>query len=1038
MKQGSAAAHSELRRDTKRIKTMEMKNFQKLTFMVIALLSHTAFAATSVQKMSPQQSLIQAINHEDFSAVQTAIKNGASVNAFDTFGTTPLMTANLITYKTMPPLVPYLVKEGASLIAKDHNGCTPLDYALLGFTPAIVAFLKNKKAPIGTNALVNAINQNNIPALEKALKSGANPNLIVGQGSLLCLLTCSNTESSLLLAEALLKAGAHVDLPDTFGNTPLMDSIQENNLKMIQLLIRHKADLNLQNKNGETALMQAVDAKNLPIVQALITAGAKTTPQIDKANSLGTALTIAVQSPAPSLDIIKALLKASDREQSINTQDADGSTALMYAVFAGNLSVVQVLLAAGAKTTPQADQAASSDTALLVAINQQTPSLPIIKALLNAPDSKDSINIQDNTGYTALMYAVGGSNLHLTQLLVAAGAKTTPQANLANNGLATALIIAVTQQTPSLAIVTALLGAHDIKDSINLQDNTGWTPLMYAVSAGNLPLIQALLTAGAKTTPQANPANYLNTALLLATDQNAPSLPVVDALLKASDIKDSINMADNTGRTALIYAVNINDLPLTQALIAAGAKTTPRANQANLLNTVLLMATSQQTPSLAIVKALLQAPDIKDSINLQSSDGWTPLMWAAYEGNLPIIQALLAAGAKTTPQATANSFRSDTALIIATGSETLSLSAIEALLKVSDIKDSINLQGYNGWTALMWAANRGNLPITKALLAAGANPTITTPQGKTAWSFATPNCQPLLPTPPSVTANNNLLNAVFNNDLPGVKKALAAGANPSRVLPPIAGTTTNSVLILAIGLNFTAIAQTLIAAKANVHFQNSQGQTALTEAASRGNLELIQELIAAKANVNIQESSGATALIYAAFDGNLALVNTLLAAGANPNFQTNAANTSATALILAAKAGSEAMVKALLGAPAISQSINMQDNTGSTALIYAASLGNTAMVQALASIKGIDANKQDNTGMTALMYAASNNNETINRDLLPLLKLLVKIPGINLNLINNHMNESVQCGPDGCAALDYALSEDYYNFLTNSGANPTF
>ncbi|MCX7351969.1 MAG: ankyrin repeat domain-containing protein, partial [Proteobacteria bacterium] len=116
------------------------------------------------------------------------------------------------------------------------------------------------------------------------------------------------------------------------------------------------------------------------------------------------------------------------------------------------------------------------------------------------------------------------------------------------------------------------------------------------------------------------------------------------------------------------------------------------------------------------------------------------------------------------------------------------------------------------------------------------------------------------------------------------------------LLPPITGTTTNSVLILAIGLNFTAIAQTLIAAKANVHFQNSQGQTALTEAANHGNLELVNSLIAAKANVNIQESTGATALIYAADKGNLPLVNILLAAGANPNLQTNAANGSTTAL----------------------------------------------------------------------------------------------------------------------------------------------
>ncbi len=276
------------------------------------------------------------------------------------------------------------------------------------------------------------------------------------------------------------------------------------------------------------------------------------------------------------------------------------------------------------------------------------------------------------------------------------------------------------------------------------------------------------------------------------------------------------------------------------------------------------------------------------------------------------------------------------------------------------------------------------------------------------------------------------MNAIFNNDLPGVKKALAAGTNPNT--PAIGGGINSSFLIIAIGIN-PAIAQALITAGANLNFQGST--TALIESANHENLELVKLLLAKKVNVDFQSNQGATALIMAANNGNLEIVKLLLAAGANPNLQTNSANGSATALTSAAIGNFTSVVEALAKAPTISQSINKQDSTGATVLIYAAQAGNTAMVKALASIKGINANIQDNTGMTALMYASSNNNEKINGDLLPLLKLLVKIPGINLNVINNHMNESVQCGPDGCAALDYALSEDYYNFLTNSGANPT-
>ncbi len=318
----------------------------------------------------------------------------------------------------------------------------------------------------------------------------------------------------------------------------------------------------------EKSIMKMKNIQKLTLVIALLshTAFASTSADYRLLDALNTA--------NPSLATIQKLLTIPAVKDNINLQDSNSMTALMYAVSAANLPLTQALIAAGAKTTPPADQANNSDTALFIAVSQETPSLPIIKALLNAPDSKDSINIQDNTGYTALMYAVGGSNLHLTQLLVAAGAKTTPQANLADNGLATALIIAVTQQTPSLAIVTALLGAHDIKHSIDIQDSNGYTALMYAAQVGNFPIVQALLAAGAKTTPQASSAYHSRTALLCALTEPTPSLDIIDTLLKAPDIKDSINIQDNSGHTPLMWAANEGNLPIVQVLITTGADVT--------------------------------------------------------------------------------------------------------------------------------------------------------------------------------------------------------------------------------------------------------------------------------------------------------------------------------------------------------------------------------------------------------------------------------------------------------------------------------
>ncbi|MCX7351970.1 MAG: ankyrin repeat domain-containing protein, partial [Proteobacteria bacterium] len=200
---------------------------------------------------------------------------------------------------------------------------------------------------------------------------------------------------------------------------------------------------------------------------------------------------------------------------------------------------------------------------------------------------------------------------------------------------------------------------------------------------------------------------------------------------------------------------NIQKLTLVIALLSHTAFASISADYR------LLDALNTANPSLATIQKLLTIPAVKDNINLQDSNSMTALMYAVSAANLPLTQALIAAGAKTTPPAD-QANNSDTALFIAVSQETPSLPIVKVLLQAPDIKDSINLQNSAGLTALMWAANKGNLPITKALLAAGANPTIMTPQGQTAWSFAAPNCQSLLPIPPSAKANSDLLNAVFN------------------------------------------------------------------------------------------------------------------------------------------------------------------------------------------------------------------------------------------------------------------------------------
>jgi ankyrin repeat protein len=558
----------------------KMKNFSKIIFVMLVLLSQTAFSSSSIQKMTPQQSLIQAIYSNDLTGAQAAIKNGATVNTPDASGATPLMQASLITYTTMPSVIPYLVLQGASLTAKDHNGCTPLDYALLGFTPTTIAFLENKNAPTGTNPLVNAINQNNIPALKKALKDGANPNLIITGQPLLVLLMSSNAESIVQIVEILLKSGANV---------------------------------NLQDSTGATALMYAAQEGNEPLVKTLITAGAKTTPQANQTYT-ATALIIAITAQTPSLPIIKILLKASDIKDSINLQDTSGLTALMWAAKTGNLAAVEALITAGADVTIVTPQ---EQTAFSV-------SAPNCKSVLQAAYQNTPIAKANDD----LLSAVLNSNFSGVKNALAAGAN--PSHLVEYSGITRSMLILAIAFN-YVAIAQELIAA---KANLDFQDTTGGTALMYAVQTSNEALVKALITAGAKTTLQANQANQSSTALIIAVSTPTPSLPIIKTLLQAPDIKASINVQDTTGSTALMYAVQTGNKALVKAL--AKVKGINANIQDNTGMTALMYATSNNNGNingnlLPILKLLIKIPGI--NLNLKNNYKNAPMQCSTNKWN---------------------------------------------------------------------------------------------------------------------------------------------------------------------------------------------------------------------------------------------------------------------------------------------------------------------------------------------------------------------------------------------------------------------
>jgi ankyrin repeat protein len=195
----------------------------------------------------------------------------------------------------------------------------------------------------------------------------------------------------------------------------------------------------------------------------------------------------------------------------------------------------------------------------------------------------------------------------------------------------------------------------------------------------------------------------------------------------------------------------------------------------------------------------------------------------------------------------------------------------------------VNTPANDGSTALLWAAFRSNVEMTKELLAAGAMVDAANHYGVTP-----------------------LLQASRNGDVEVMKALLDAGAEPTR--------------------------------------WHAEGETPLMAAARTGRVEAVQLLVSHGSFVNaVDPFQEETALMWASAEGHLEVVKALLAAGADPNLKAhvstiterkNADHPSGgfTALMFAVRNGHEEVAKALVAGGA---DLKLANADGATATIVA-------------------------------------------------------------------------------------------------------
>lgn len=673
---------------------------------------------------SGKTALWYAVFYNLESVVHALIDAGADVNIASIKSSPLIEAAKNNRFK----LVELLVDAGAEINATDNEGNTALIYSVQNDYKNLALFLLKAGADVNC-VLFYAVSNANVEITRELIKFGANVNCTDRQGKT-ALVYCVQDDSKIVglieptrnpnnysflsdkktVVQTLINAGADVNIIDYEGKTALIHAVENDDMNVsAKELITAATDLDFADYDGKTALIHAVEKGRASLVSVLISAKA----DVNMVDSKGkTALIYAVEKESKK-NLAKDLIASGT---DVNITDNEGKTALIHAVEKENsLSVVHTLITAGAHVDICDKRGA---TALIYAAKNDD--VPLAHALI---ESNADVNMIDKNGKSALIYCAKNGNEHLLQTLVDAGARI----DITDKDRNTPLIYAALNNNEKLAKYLIEKGAD-----ISHVNACGTSTLMSAASNGSADLVSDVIDAGADV----NAVDYQGkTALIYAVQEDIKSEEIFSSeTYSDSSVEENerlcekliiagadVNVMDNSGKSALMYATENDRTNVVSALIQAGAQV--NAIDSNGQN-ALFYATG--TGNETVLQDLI---DSGAMTNMSNDEGKSALICAVQNNRANIVSALIDAGSDVDVV----DDEGKTALLYAVESDdTDELLPVRLLNAGADV----DVRDEEGRTALIFSVQRDDETLACKLLEAGAEVDVIDNDGKTALFYA--------------------------------------------------------------------------------------------------------------------------------------------------------------------------------------------------------------------------------------------------------------------------------------------------------------